>query len=666
MGLKRVGTKLNILIAIMLLFTCVIVTSVSYRIGRSCMGKMLQTIHMPAVMENISAVVDRNILEPAAGLTLVAENPFLVQWIMDGEAPGDVETVYALLQGVISHYRTNGANVVLWDTQNYYDIHDSKQTLKQLTGQDTWFKAFKDSKERVSINVHINDKVYGSTAFINRRIEKNGRFLGLTSVSLNLEAFMKSVTDTVVGARGETYMVDKNGLVQMHKNQAWLQTLNLADKPGWAGHVKEVLSKEQTSFTMTDGNGDAIIAMTRYVPALGWYLVAEANEAELIDIASNALLGDMSGALFAILLASLLLLLAGVGVCLFFSSRTITKPINETVNRIKDIATGEGDLTMRLPVTSKDEIGELASWLNIFMEKLQGIVSNISTSAKNVSTSSGALLTIASDLVTETMETSEKVVTVATATDQTSSNIGAIAVTMGETSAKTGMIAAAADQMSATFQGVATSSDNARQMTESAVVKAEKALEKMERLGDAAEKIGQVTQTINEISEQTNLLSLNATIEAARAGEAGKGFAVVANEIKELARQTAHATDDIKTRIQGIQATTENSVGDIAEISSAIKEVSAMVKTIDTSIDEQSSVTNDIATNIGQVASGIDDVTENVNQSSAAASRISSDINGVNASTQRMSNSGGEVKISAEQLRTLADKLQDAVGSFKI
>jgi methyl-accepting chemotaxis protein len=666
MGLKRVGTKLNILIAIMLLLTCVIVTSVSYRIGRSCMGKMLQTIHMPAVMENISAVVDRNILEPAAGLTLVAENPFLVQWIMDGEAPGDVETVYDLLQGVTSHYSTNGANVVLWDTQNYYDIHDSKQTLKQLTNQDTWFKAFKDSNERVSINVHINDKVYGSTAFINRRIEKNGRFLGLTSVSLNLEAFMKSVTDTVVGARGETYMVDKNGLVQMHKNQAWLQTLNLADKPGWAGHVKEVLSKEQASFTMTDGNGDSIIVMTRYVPALGWYLVAEANEAELIDTASNALLGDMSGALFAILLASLLLLVAGVGVCLFFSSRTITKPINETVNRIKDIATGEGDLTMRLPVTSKDEIGELASWLNIFMEKLQGIVSNISSSAKNVSTSSGALLIIASDLVTETMETSEKVVTVATATDQTSSNIGAIAVTMGETSAKTGMIAAAADQMSATFQGVATSSDNARQMTESAVVKAEKALEKMERLGDAAEKIGQVTQTINEISEQTNLLSLNATIEAARAGEAGKGFAVVANEIKELARQTAQATDDIKTRILGIQATTENSVGDIADISTAIKEVSAMVKTIDTSIDEQSSVTNDIATNIGQVASGIDDVTENVNQSSDAASRISSDINGVNASTQRMSNSGGEVKISAEQLRTLADKLQDAVGSFKI
>ncbi|MCP4116562.1 MAG: methyl-accepting chemotaxis protein [Desulfobacteraceae bacterium] len=666
MGLKRVGTKLNVLIAVMLLLTCVIVTSVSYRIGRSCMGKMLQTIHMPAVMENISAVVDRNLLNPAEGLALVAENSFLTRWIMDGEPSGDVETVYALLQGVTSHYSTNGANVVLWDTQNYYDLHDSNRTLKKLSAQDTWFKAFKDSGERVSINVYINDKVYGSTAFINRRIEKNGRFLGLTSVSLNLDAFIKSVTDTAVGERGETYMVDKKGLVQMHKNQAWLQALNLGDKPGWAGHVKEVLSKEQASFTMTDGNGETIIVMTRYVPSLGWYLVAEANETELIETVSNELFEDMNGALFAIILASLLLLAAGVGVCLFFSSRTITKPINETVNRIKDIATGEGDLTMRLPVTSNDEIGELAFWLNTFMEKLQGIVSNISASAKNVSTSSGDLLSIASDLVTETMETSEKVVTVATATDQASSNIGAIAVTIGENSAKTAMVAEAADQMSATIQGVAATSDNARQMTESAVVKAEKALEKMERLGDAAGKIGQVTQTINEISEQTNLLSLNATIEAARAGEAGKGFAVVANEIKELARQTAHATDDIKTRIQGIQDTTETSVGEIAEISTAIKEVSAMVKNIDTSIDEQSSVTNEIATNIGQVAGGIDDVTENVNQSSDAASRISSDINGVNASTRRMSNSGGEVKNSAEQLRELADKLQDAVGSFKI
>ncbi|MBI9089426.1 MAG: cache domain-containing protein [Desulfobacterium sp.] len=240
------------------------------------------------------------------GLTLVAENPFLIQWIMDGEAPGDADKVYALLQGVTSHFRTNGANVVLWDTQNYYDIRDSKQTLKKLSDQDTWFKAFKESKERVSINVHINDKVYGSTAFINRRIEKKGRFLGLTSVSLDLEAFVKSVTDTAVGTRGETYMVDKDGLVQMHRNPAWLQTLNLGDKPGWADHVKEVLSTEQASFTMTDGNGDAIIVMTRYVPALGWYLVAEANEAELIETASKALLGDMGGALFAILLASLL------------------------------------------------------------------------------------------------------------------------------------------------------------------------------------------------------------------------------------------------------------------------------------------------------------------------------------------------------------------------
>lgn len=381
MGLKSVGTKITIHTAIMLILTCVIVTFISYRIGRSCIGEMLQNTHLPSVMENISAVVDKNIMTSADGLALVADNPFLVQWITEGENPDDLAKVYDLLRGVCTNYKTNGANVVLWDSKTYYDLRDNKESVRQVTDDETWFKEFKDSGDAVSINVYVNDKTYGSVAFINRRIEKDNRFIGLTSVAINIDAFIKNVTEKTVGATGETYMVDKAGIIRLHKNPDMINTVTLADKMGWADHHKEVLSKEQSSFTM-DKNGEPTIAMAQFNPVLGWYLVVEANEAELIKTACSEILDDMSGAFFALLIASLFLLIAAVIAGLFFSSRIVSRPINETVNRIKDIAQGEGDLTMRLPVNSNDEIGALANWLNIFMERLQGIVSHISSSAK--------------------------------------------------------------------------------------------------------------------------------------------------------------------------------------------------------------------------------------------------------------------------------------------
>ena len=136
----------------------------------------------------------------------------------------------------------------------------------------------------------------------------------------------------------------------------------------------------------------------------------------------------------------------------------------------------------------------------------------------------------------------------------------------------------------------------------------------MQKLGQAAQEIGQVTETITNISAQTNLLALNATIEAARAGTAGKGFAVVANEIKELARQTAEATEDIKARIAGIQDSTGTAISDIGQITTVIKDVGGIVASIAAAIEEQATVTKDVAGNIAQASTGVRDANQHVNQ----------------------------------------------------
>jgi methyl-accepting chemotaxis protein len=164
----------------------------------------------------------------------------------------------------------------------------------------------------------------------------------------------------------------------------------------------------------------------------------------------------------------------------------------------------------------------------------------------------------------------------------------------------------------------------------------------MDQLGAAANSIGKVIETITDISEQVNLLALNATIEAARAGEAGKGFAVVANEIKELAKQTAAATQDIKEKIEGIQGTTSMTVGQITEITQVINDVNDVVGNIATAVEQQSAATKEIATNVAQASQGIQEVNENVNQSSSVSGEISRDIAGVSVSMNEMSTSSSQ------------------------
>ena len=190
--------------------------------------------------------------------------------------------------------------------------------------------------------------------------------------------------------------------------------------------------------------------------------------------------------------------------------------------------------------------------------------------------------------------------------------------------------------MTATIGEIASNSEKARRITEEATRQAARISEQMNHLGAAALEIGKVTETITEISSQTNLLALNATIEAARAGSAGKGFAVVANEIKELAQQTAVATEDIKSRIAGVQSSTNAGIAEIGKVTQVIQEVSDIVASIAAAIEEQSTVTKDIARNIGEASIGVRDANTRVAETSHATSEIARDIAGVDQARANM------------------------------
>ncbi|SHO45827.1 methyl-accepting chemotaxis protein [Desulfopila aestuarii] len=344
----------------------------------------------------------------------------------------------------------------------------------------------------------------------------------------------------------------------------------------------------------------------------------------------------------------------------------LVKGLKELIDNVQDVAEGEGDLTKRITITSKDELGELGHWLNVFIEKLQGIIRSISVNTDLVGEEAGSISRIAGNLAGNAQESSSRSQSVAAAAEEMSANLDSVAAAMEQSTTNTNMVASAAEEMTATIHEIADNATRAHEISENAVRQAQSTSERMNRLGVSADAISKVTEAITEISEQTNLLALNATIEAARAGEAGKGFAVVANEIKELAKQTAAATLDIKNKIEGVQKTTNESVKGIEEIVTIINSVNELVATITSAVAEQSSATAEIAQNINQAAEGLAEVNENVSQVSVVSSTISGDIAMVSSASAEVSTSSGDLSNSSKDLEKLARELQMAVANFKI
>ena len=359
-----------------------------------------------------------------------------------------------------------------------------------------------------------------------------------------------------------------------------------------------------------------------------------------------------------------LLILLILSVVYFIVEYLINRPIKNMIEVFKKA--GSGDLKDRVKINKNDEMAELGRGFNEFLDKIQQMLKEIANSSKNLASSSNDLFSISQKMSSSAEETSEKSNMVATAAEEMTSNMTSVAASMEQASNNVSIVATAAEEMISVINEIGQNTDRARSITAEAVSEAKSASDKVDALGSAAHKIGKVTETITEISEQTNLLALNATIEAARAGEAGKGFAVVANEIKELARQTAEATGEIKNRITNIQDSTEGTVTQIEQITKVVNDVNEIVSTIATAVEEQSVTTKEIASNVAQASHGIAEVTENVAQSSTVAGEIARDIAEVDHSAKEISNSGSQVNLSAEELSRLADQLKEMVGQFRV
>ena len=300
-------------------------------------------------------------------------------------------------------------------------------------------------------------------------------------------------------------------------------------------------------------------------------------------------------------------------------------------------AAAAGDLTQQVEVNGDDAIGQMGEALGKFLGDLRGNIGTMAQNAEALAGSSEELSATAQEMSATAEETANQAGTVSASADQVSQNVQTVATS--------------AEELNASIKEIARNASDAARVAAQAVEVADDTNQTVGKLGESSAEIGKVIKVITSIAQQTNLLALNATIEAARAGEAGKGFAVVANEVKELAKETAKATEDIGAKIEAIQSDTDGAVGAIGQISDIINQINEIQNNIASAVEEQTATTDQIGSNVAEAASGSGEIAENITGVATAASNTSS--------------GASDTLTASGQLARMAAELQQLVGQFK-
>ncbi|MGY1625313.1 methyl-accepting chemotaxis protein [Geodermatophilus sp. SYSU D00965] len=316
--------------------------------------------------------------------------------------------------------------------------------------------------------------------------------------------------------------------------------------------------------------------------------------------------------------------------------RSVTRPV-QRVREVLDEVAG-GDLSVRVGETGGAEIGEVARSLDHTLDAIGDVLTLVGASASRLEDASQKLNT-AADAIADNARTA-------------AGQAGVVVTSAGEVAASVDTVATGSSQMETAIREIAQNATAAARVAGQAVTVAEDTTRTVGKLGDSSQEIATVVKLINGIAEQTNLLALNATIEAARAGEAGKGFAVVASEVKELAQETARATEDISRRVEAIQADTAGAVEAIGQISSVIGEINDFQATIAAAVEEQTATTNEMNRNVAEAAGGSRD--------------IASAITGLAAGTEETNARVADAQRAAAELARMSGELQGAIRRFTV
>ena len=493
---------------------------------------------------------------------------------------------------------------------------------------------------------------------------------GVVAADISLDTLAARVAELKYHGEGAGIVVDPSGLIIASSEGLAMHQAD--ENPVLKANLPTMLENKEGYFA-TEKDGETQIIAYATVPSSGWIIA--------IAVPERVAFAQLQSLKMTYGILSLLgiLLVAGLIFALMRFAATITGATDRLMHHVDALA--KGDLSQNdLPVTSEDELGQLAANFNTMMKNIRNVIRQVAGTAEQLAAASEQLTAGAHQMAESATEIAGTVANVAEGTDaQLESIAGAkenIGIVSGDVERVTEKAAHVADSSAKTADAAAkgeTLMNDAMQKMTSIEQSVLRSAEVVEKLGESSKQIGEIVETISAIAEQTNLLALNAAIEAARAGETGRGFAVVAEEVRKLAEQSREATDQIKERITSVQHDTAQAVSamqsgtdEVQAGTSAIHEVGAQFEDIMRMVDEMKGQIADISKSMQTVTEGTERIIRSATTVGEITEKTADHMQNISSSSQSQSASSEEIASASQSLATLATDLQNTTNKFKL
>ncbi|WP_082654621.1 methyl-accepting chemotaxis protein [Janthinobacterium sp. Ant5-2-1] len=618
--LRRLSIQKKLLFSmgLCLLLFMAISSFLSVRMSSDYVRERVVSQELPAQVGEIRNDVLRQISQPLSVVQTMANDVYLQDW-EDADLPDSGIATFQRYATVVKE--KNKAASINWasaSTGKYFTTEGLLRTLDKNQAADQWFYGLLAGDKAYTLDIDKAENSSDLMLYLNARGQTAGGKQIAAGLGLSINALADTIRSYKIGQTGHVYLARANGVLLVHRDTALADGKHaLKDLPGFSDILSQsLLTGKKYAYAIYDAPAGRQFVAASFVPELNLYVMAEVPETEVLGNVTRS-------ALIAALIAGLVG--GGIALCIIYViSRAIAAPVARAADMLSEIASGNGDLSRRMPVESEDEVGALAAAFNRF-------VASLNVTIREVRDSTGSIASASSQIASGNLDLSARTEAQASSLEET---------------------AAAMEELTST---VKQNADNARQANQLVVSASSHAVKGGEVVGQVVQTMGAITESSRKIADiigvidgiafQTNILALNAAVEAARAGEQGRGFAVVATEVRNLAQRSAAAAKEIKDLI--------------VDSGSKVEAGSKLV-------DSAGATMQDIVVSVQRVADLMGEIASASQEQSQGIAQVNATVTQMDDATQQNAALVEEAAAAAQSLQDQAGRLAQVVSVFKL
>ncbi|MBU3002714.1 methyl-accepting chemotaxis protein [Paraglaciecola arctica] len=629
--------KIILTLILFVMLTAVSVGAVSMFTARSSIEHRVLTSELPTTVEKIAESIDSDIVLMQVLAKQIATDEHIHQWV-NGKQDKEGESI--LVRKLQAVAKSNNLSAVSFADKATADYWNQEGFLRRLQNDaaDGWFYNYTASKQEYMVSVYRDPNTGKTDLFVNYQ-QPEGQ--GLSGTAKSFKSVVDMLASFQLEESGFVYLVDGQGLVQMHKDKALLGKSKLSDLYDYQTSTT-LLSKAKFNLTVIEKDGIELIVASSFIPSMDWYIVAQ--------VPFNEMFSALSSATWKILLWSILIAVLA-SVAAWFIAGTVTRPISQLAEVFSKLGQGNADLSYRLPQDGQKEIAIVAIGYNAFIQKLEDLFNQIAHSGEELRNVANLLKRDADHTRASVKNSAEETLVISESLENVSSSVVSAANNASDA-------AKIADQISTDGEIITGVIQNTQSDIEKLAEKINDVANVITSLTNNTETIAKVLETIQAISDQTNLLALNAAIEAARAGEQGRGFAVVAEEVRNLARRTADSTHEVQDIMEELKRTSGTATSEIELIIQQSKSTSSSISKAEKILEDNNQQFLQISQTNRTVATATNEQSENIES-------INIKMTGIRESAKQNVQNVQKIADETLSLNDLAEKLDGLISLYQ-